>query len=147
MKYFVMFTLLTLMLTGCTTTSTLKHTKALPDQVSSAGNPVQANLSASNTGLYFLYWIPIWSGKYTKPNRADYDCFENNVREKYMLYMLDDRCRKLKADHVEDVKIQTDDSGFFTLWLFWRRSIRATAVAIAPKEEKKQERKNELFGY
>ncbi len=114
---------------GCNT-STMTSTPAVEGQTSLSGAKAVANLEADNWGLFLFYWIPIWSGNPSRPNRRDYVMFGNRVQEKYMDAMLRSRAKKLKADAVEDVTIQEDSTGFFGLWIFWRRSMKAMGTAV-----------------
>ena len=46
--------------------------------------------------------------------------------------MLKGWAKQLKAE-VEDVEITESSTGFFSLWILWRRSQHATAVAVKKK--------------
>ncbi len=112
---------------GCTT-STLEQSAPVPGQVSRSGRPVIANLKASNNGVFLFYYIPLWSGEFNRPNRQDYELFEDQIKPKFIRRMFDARCAKLKGTAVEDVKISTSSSGAMALWIFWKRSISGEAV-------------------
>ena len=81
---------------GCTT-SQVSHLPAVAGQKSSTGREVVANLKGSNNGLFLFYYIPLWSGSVTRPNRRNYECFENQLRPKYLMRMLNARAEKLEG--------------------------------------------------
>lgn len=140
MKKFVLAcgAVLVLATAGCMKTSTLSWSPALPEQRSKDGLPVVWNVKARNCGLYLFYFIPIWSGKVTRPNRCDYELFRHNVNEWDMYRLLDSRLKQLDAQRVEDVAIKTHSSGLLGLWIFWMRSITAEGVAVVqPRPAKK----------
>lgn len=127
-----MAVIMMLAVVGCNT-STVTMRPPVEGQTGPSGAKVTANLEASNWGLFLFYWIPLWSGNPWRPNRRDYVVFGNRVEEKYADMMLRERAKKLKADDVEDVKIRQSSTGFFSLWILWRRGFRGTAVAVDEK--------------
>lgn len=126
------------MLAGCVQTSTVTWSPAIPGQKSSDGHKAVWNLHARNCGLYLFYYIPIWSGKVTRPNRGDYEIFKDNVNEWGMYRLLDSRLAMLDASRVEDVKFKSHSSGMLGLWIFWKRSMIADAVAVVPGGKSKK---------
>lgn len=118
--------------TGCNT-STVTMLPPAEDQTGPSGAKAVANLEAENWGLFLFYGIPLWSGHSGSPNRREYVIFGNRVRPKDMDMMLRQRAKALKAGDVEDVKIKESSTGFFSLWILWRRNISATAVAVEKK--------------
>ncbi len=118
--------------TGCTTSEMIMQPPA-EGQTGPGGTRVVENLEARNWGLFLFYWIPLWSGNPGRPNQSDYVVFGNRVKEKYMEMMLRGRARQLKADDVEDIRVRESSTGFFSLWILWRRSMSATAVAVEKK--------------
>lgn len=128
---------------GCNTSEVFMQ-PAAKGQTGSDGAKAVANLEGRNWGLFLFYWIPLWSGNPGYPNQRDYTMFENRVQAKYMDKMLRARAKQLKAGGIEDLKIRESSSGFFSLWILWRRSIYATAVAVGKddasgEDEKKTE--------
>ena len=119
-----------LMLAGCAETSTLAWTKAEPGQLSKSGNRVLWNLSAVNNVMFLFNCIPLWTGYSTRPNRHDYELGKHLLTEPEMRRMLDCYLRELKADRVEDVEFSESSSGALGLWIIWKRSMRATGVAV-----------------
>ena len=101
-------------------------------QTSSSGERVVANLEGSNWGIFLFYYIPLWSGNPNRPNRRDYVTCRNRIENKYTDMMLKGWAKQLKAE-VEDVEITESSTGFFSLWILWRRSQHATAVAVKKK--------------
>ena len=123
---------------GCVRTSTLEWTPAQAGDVSSSGKEVAYHLKARNCGLYLFNFIPIWSGKVSRPNRKDYELWEDMVNEWDMRRLLDRKLEQLGASHVEDVKMSSYSSGAWTLWIFWKKSMTASAVAIKKAPEPKK---------
>ena len=119
-----------LVLAGGCTTSVMRSTPAFPEQLSGSGNPVVTNLKAANTGFYLLYWIPLWSGSVSFPNRGAYNLFPDNLKDKYMFRMLDRQCAKDNADGVEDVRLREDVSGWVGLGIVWKKTLNASAVTV-----------------
>jgi len=122
-----------LAVTGCST-SVMTMQPPVPGQTSTTGRTVVMNLKAENRGLYLFNCIPLISGNPWRPNREDYYVFQDRLEEKYMDAMLRCRAERLKADDVEDMKIEEHSTGFFSLWTVWRRSMTATAVAVEKKK-------------
>ena len=118
---------------GCVT-STVTYIKAQPEEKNSEGKRVIAHMQGMNSGVFLFYWIPLWSGKENRPNNRDYDTFQNHVEKKHMKKMLDIYARKLGANEVEDVKIHTKSSGFWSLWILWKRSVHGTGTAVKSKK-------------
>lgn len=119
-----------LLLAGCAQTSTLHWTAPVPGQRSRSGTPVLWNLTAVNNGMYLFYFIPLWCGYNTRPNRHDYELGKHLLTEPEMRRMLDCHLQELKADRVEDVEFAESSSGALGLWIIWKRSMRATGVAV-----------------
>ena len=129
-KWMLLLLPILLVAVGCSHTSTLKWTPALPGQVSASGKAVKWNLVAENKGMYLFYFIPLWNGYPTRPNRHDYEIGKHLLSRPHMRRMLDCKLDKLEADHVEDVKISEKSSGMLGLWIIWMRSMRAEGVAV-----------------
>ncbi|MBS1368600.1 MAG: hypothetical protein HPZ91_01475 [Lentisphaeria bacterium] len=116
---------------GCNT-SVVSSQPPVEGQTSSSGSRVVANLEGSNWGLFLFYYIPLWSGNPNRPNRRDYITCRNRIENKYTDGMLRTWAKQMKAD-AEDVQITDSSTGFFSLWILWRRSQSATAVAVRKK--------------
>lgn len=130
-KYFLlMFAAAAVLAGGCVRTSTLEWRAAQPGEVSSSGREIAYYLKARNCGLYLFNCIPIWSGKVSRPNRKDYTLWKNMVNEWDMRRLLDRELERLGATHVEDVEMNYYSTGAWTLWIFWKKSMTASAVAI-----------------
>lgn len=128
---------------GCAQTSTLDWYEPVPGQVSSSGNPVLWNLTAVNRGMYLFNLIPVWTGHPTSPNRHEYEIGQDMLSRPQMRRMMDIHLKKWGADKVEDVEVSSSSSGAFTLWILWRRTMRATGVAVKVKPENKKNRNTE----
>ena len=124
---------------GCVRTSTLEWSKPVPGAVSSSGTPVVWQLKARNCGVYLFNVVPIWSGKESRPNRKDYRIGQDCVNEWDMRRLLDSQLHKLGADRVEDIKMSSYSSGAWGLWIFWKKSMVATGLAVknASKQKKR----------
>ena len=122
------------LLSGGCVTSTVTHIKAEPGTETADGRRVVAHLQGMNSGVFLFYWIPLWSGKENRPNRRDYDTFQNHIERKHMRKMLDLHARRLGADEVEDLRIHTQSSGFWSLWILWKRSVHGTGTAVKSKK-------------
>lgn len=123
---------ITLAMSGCATSEMIMQPPAA-GQTGPGGAKVVENLEARNWGVFLFYWIPVWSGNPGRPNQRDYVVFENRVKEKYMEIMFRNRAKQLKAGEVEDIRVRESSTGFFSLWILWRRSMSATAVAVEKK--------------
>ena len=124
---------------GCVRTSTLEWSKPVPGAVRSSGTPVVWQLKARNCGVYLFNVVPIWSGKESRPNRKDYRIGQDRVNEWDMRRLLDSQLHKLGADRVEDIKMSSYSSGAWGLWIFWKKSMVATGLAVknASKQKKR----------
>ncbi len=114
---------------GCAT-SVVVHQPPVAGQLSSSGTPVVGNLSGSISGVYLFNLVPLWSGVPGRPNRNEYDMFVDYAREPCLLEMLNRRAGQLKGDGIEDVVWKEHSTGAFTLWLFWKRTVDGSAVAV-----------------
>ncbi|MCQ2378175.1 MAG: hypothetical protein MJ016_03060 [Victivallaceae bacterium] len=121
-----------LLLCGCTT-SAIKLSPPLPDQKSSAGHPVAANVQGVINGAYLFYFIPLWSGFPWAPNERDYETFKNFVTPQYMIRMMEYYRDRHKYKKVEDLEIKESSSGAWGLWIVWRRSVSGRAVMVGEK--------------
>ena len=134
----VLFAAMTLLLAaGCAHTSTLEWTPGEPGQVTSSGKKVMWNLTGVNNGMYLFNCIPLWSGYSTRPNRHDYELFQDLLTVSEMRKLLDDKLKELGADAVEDIKISESSSGAAGLWIVWKRTMRATGAAVKNDSRKK----------
>lgn len=119
-----------LLFSGCIRTSTLEWIKPEQGTFSTSGKPVVYHLNARNCGLYLFNVIPIWSGKVDMPNRKDYELWEDMVNYWDMRRLLDCELKRLGADEVEDISMKSYSSGAWGLWIFWKKSMTATGVAV-----------------
>ena len=113
--------------TGCAT-SRFEWSPGYPGQISSSGQAVKANLEGMNSGVFVFYFLPLWSGQETRPNRGEFYTFENHVRPKHLRRMFDSMKRHLDGDTVEDFVYEEHSTGWWSLWIFWKRSVRGRAV-------------------
>ena len=131
-----------MMFCGCVRTSSLEWIKPAPDTVSSSGKKVVWHLKARNCGVCLFNVVPIWSGKVNYPNRKDYDLWRDMVNYWDMRRLLDHELKRLGADEVEDISMQSYSTGAWGLWIFWKRSMTAQGVAVKnpPKIKKMSEK-------
>ncbi|MBR7103806.1 MAG: hypothetical protein IKC65_02585 [Lentisphaeria bacterium] len=129
-KLFLLLPLL--LLTGCAT-SVCRHYAAAPGQVDSSGEAVVAELKGQNYGYFLFYGIPLWCGHGYRANEGEWDLWRNMVRPRDMRGMLSLRARHLGASGISDVKITERSSGFWSLWIIWRRSVEGQAFAVGKK--------------
>lgn len=122
---------------GCAHTSRLTWSPAEPGQKSGKGYPVLYNLRGINTGVYLFYFIPLWCGEPGHPNQMDYDTFCNYVRPRDADRLMRSYLHKLEADDIDDLRYQISSTGWMTLWIFWKRTITAQAVAVKKGKVKK----------
>ena len=137
MRYGTIISLfLALILSGGCVTSTVTHRmEPQAKEKDKSGKRVVAQLDGMNSGVFLFYYIPLWSGKDTRPNRREYRTFRNLVQPKNMKKMLDGYARKfLKADGVENVRVEEKSSGVWTLWILWKRSIHGSGTAVKYKK-------------
>jgi hypothetical protein len=80
--------------------------------------------------MYRLYWIPLWNGYPTRPNRHDYELGKHLLTRPNMRMILDCKLRELEADRVEDIEYTESSSGMLGLWIIWKRTMRATGAAV-----------------
>ena len=133
---------------GCAT-SVCRHRKAESGRVSISGKAVVADIRGHNYGYFLFYGIPLWSGTAHRPNEQEWDLWKNQVRERDLRRMFIRRAEQLKADDIDDVKFAQKSSGFWSLWIIWRRSIVGTCVAVKEpgKESAKESVKEKKTGF
>lgn len=131
---------LLLFLAGCVggQTAVARIMPPLEGQTASDGSPVVANLMVENRGVYLFNWLPIWSGNPNRPNLRKYHLFRDSMRPIHMRFMLETATAKAGAGRYLDQKTATEESGAFSLWLFWNRTTRSTAVAVDRLKEKEE---------
>ena len=122
---------------GCVT-STLKISPAEPGRVSSSGDRVTHVLEGMNTGVYLFYWIPLWTGNPKRPNQRDYDILRHRINDKAIYRMFDSAAKRMGKGRVEDIQVRTGSSGVWTLWIFWKRSVRGTGSLVVKKSRRDQ---------
>ena len=130
--------LATLITSGCVRTSTLEWSRPEQPVTSSSGAQVLYHLKARNCGLYLFNTIPVWSGKVTRPNRKDYELGQDMVTSWDMRRLLDKELKRLGADRVEDIKMSSYSSGAWGLWIFWKKSMTATGLAVKSRPAAKK---------
>ena len=126
---------------GCAT-SVCRHYEAI-DDTSRSGRPAVAAIKGMNYGFFLFYGIPLWSGTPHRPNESEWDLWLNQVRERDIVRMLRLRAEQLGADDIDDVKIRETGSGWWSLWIIWRRTITGSCVAVRklPAREEKAAKK------
>lgn len=128
-----------LFFSGCAT-STVKFTPPLPEQTAAAPENIEVvgNVKGSNWGLFLFNckYLPLASGNYRRPDTKDYHLCSNWIKPGYMREMLLTRAKKEGADHLRDVEIQQDSTGYFSLFIVWRRDISGSAVAAKQNRKK-----------
>ena len=126
--------LLLLVCSGCTT-STLKWTPPAVGEKSSSGAEVVWHLEAVNHGIYLFYYIPVFCGATSRPNRGDYRFFRHLVNERNAYRMLQDNLGRLKAERLEDVSVSFASDGWAGLGIFWSRNFNAKGKAVKKKQK------------
>ena len=115
---------------GCVRTSTLEWIPAQPGEVSSSGKEIAYHLKARNCGLFIFNTVPVWSGSVTRPNRKEYTMWADRVNEWDMRRLLNSQNKNLEIISIEDVRMDSWSTGAWTLWIFWKKSMTANAVAV-----------------
>ena len=138
MRHLTAIILLALFCAGCAHTSTLQWEKAAPGARSSSGNQAMWHLTAANRGMFLFNLIPLWSGYPSRPNRHEYKLLQNALHRSDLRRTLDVYLEELGADKVEDVEFVSSSSGAFSLWIIWRRTAVARAVAVKVSAEDKK---------
>ena len=136
---------LSLLAAGCTTAVCRHYDTEMA--AGSSGRPAVAVIRGMNRGIFLFYGIPLWSGTPHRPNENEWDLWRNQVRERDIRRMLRQRAVQLGADDVDDVKIRETSSGWWSLWIVWRRTISGTGVAVrdADKSKGKKTGKKRMF--
>ena len=64
--------------------------------------------------------------------------WRDQINEWDMRRLLDCQLKQLNAESVEDVEMSSYSTGAWTLWIFWKKSMTASAVAVkkAPTAKK-----------
>ena len=142
MKKLSLFAVILLLCSGCAT-SVCRHYKVPEGTTSSTGKSVVAAISGQNRGCYLFYVIPVWSGKPHRPNENKWSLWRHRVRERDIRRMFVQRAKQIGADDIEDVKVQEDCSGLWSLGILWNRSVSGNCVAVknpSGKEQRKAEK-------
>ena len=141
MKKNLLLLSIVLLCSGCAT-SVCRHYKTAPETRSSSGRTVVAGISGQNTGCYLFYSLPIWSGKPHRPNEKKWSMWRNYLRKRDIRKMLTDRAKRLGADDIEDVYIEENSSGLWSLGILWTRTISGRCIAVKDLSKKKKTGKN-----
>ena len=132
MKIRITAAALALLLLASCATSTVMHQPA-DGQKTLDGHPAAMHVEGMISGVYLFYWLPLWSGKWTRPNRQDYDVFTDNVKPRFVYNMLDAYSWQHGWGKVEDVTLSESSAGWIGLWIVWKRSIHASGLATEKK--------------
>ena len=124
---------LALLLLASCSTSKVVHRPIDDGQKTLAGHPAAMHVEGMISGVYLFYWVPLWSGPWTKPNRQDYDLFTDNLKPRCMYKMLDMYAGRHGWGKVEDVVVSENSTGWIGLWIIWKRSIHGTGLAAEKK--------------
>ena len=127
-KIAMLSAVLSLLAAGCTT-SVCRHYET-EMATGSSGRPAVAVVQGMNCGIFLFYGIPLWSGTPHRPNENEWDLWKNQVRERDIRRMLTVRAYQLGADDVDDLKIRETASGWWSLWIVWRRTISGSGIAV-----------------
>lgn len=130
-KVVVLFSLITV-LSGCVTnTVEIVHKYEPNTKFTADGKEVVAELRAENYVTLLFGFIPILSGRPTRPNAMQYDMWENNARDHYMKVSLNWYAKRvMKCSAITDYKSETNFSGWWSLWIVCKKDIIATAKAL-----------------
>lgn len=130
-----------LLCAGCAT-SVCRHYKTDPDTRSSSGRVVVAGISGQNTGCYLFNVLPVWSGKPNRPNEKKWSMWRDYVRKRDIRKMLTDRAKRLGADDIEELFIEENSSGLWSLGIIWTRTISGRCIAVRDLSKKEKKGKN-----
>ena len=98
---------------------------------------------AYNTGYYLFNIWPIYSGNPEQYNRKDYHSFFDDINKgRNSSLLLNAMQRQYKVERLHDVEHQETSSGYFSLWIVWRKNIRTTALGLKAPEKVKSNHKN-----
>jgi len=125
---------------GCVT-STLKYIPAAPGTTSKKGTPVSYVVEGMNTGVYLLYFIPLWTGNPYHPNQRSYDLLSHRIDDKAIYRMFTVAAARMHSAGFQDTEISYRSSGIWTLWIIWKRSVHGRAVLVSEKPHKHRRRR------
>ena len=98
---------------------------------------------ASNSGYYLFNTWPIYTGNPEQYNRKDYHSFFDDINKgRNSSLLLNAMQRQYKVERLHDVEHQETSSGYFSLWIVWRKNIRTTALGLKAPEKVKSNHKN-----
>lgn len=123
---------------GCVNTSMVEYHQPQAGEKSRSGKTVVSHLEVFNTGVYLFNRFPVWSGSVYYPNVRRYRLFEDQINEWGLRRLMDTGVRMCGAESVEDVEFTSDATGAFTLWIFWRRTVRGHGIAVKNPPVKKK---------
>ncbi len=125
-----------LFITGCST-SHVRFTPPEQGQVAPPGTELVGNVRGWNWGLFLFNckYLPLASGNPNRPGTSDCHVFSNRVKPGYMREMLQTRAKKAGADRIDGLQIKQNATGYFSLWIVWRRDISGSALAVSNKKQ------------
>ena len=117
------------LLCGCTTSVCRQY--PVPDDVkSSSGMRVTHKLEGRNYGYYLFNTLPVWCGHPFHPTEGEWDLWRHMLREGQMRAMLEERAELLGASGIDDFKMQQNSTGWWSLWILWRKNAAVSAFAV-----------------
>ncbi len=121
---------------GCRNTSSVRYVKLSDGAVSSGGEPVAGRAEARNWGLYLFNcpYLPLFSGQPKWPNKRAYRAFGDNVSVGIVRAMLEKYASE-NDFRLADIEYEEDNTGFFSLWLIWRRQVTVSGLLISDEEK------------
>lgn len=109
--------------------STIEKGKNLNGQsLENAPSQSIAHINADIFGYYLFNTIPLITGDPKDPFSTK--IFVNTVKPETVVSMLTNESKKLGASKTTDIKIEMEETGTMTLWIFWYKDAQASGNAI-----------------
>jgi len=116
-------------LAALTSCSTVERGKNLNGQsLEDAPSQSIAHVNADIFGYYLFNTVPLITGDPKNPFSTK--IFVNTVKPETVISMLTNESKKLGASKTTDIKVEMEETGAMTLWIFWYKDVQASGNAI-----------------
>ncbi len=116
-------------LTILSSCSTIERGKKLNGQsLEDAPSQSIAHVNADIFGYYLFNTVPLITGDPNNPFSTK--IFVNTVKPETVVSMLTNESKKIGASKTTNIKVEMEETGVMTLWIFWYKDAQASGNAI-----------------
>jgi len=119
-----------LLAVACAGCATVQNARSFNGLAVDGGRRPVATIAAENYGYYLFGAFPLVAGVPWAPNLTDWTWFEETVTVENNLDMVSAEAKRLGASGIANVRTSVDWTGSFSMWVFWKKVMKTSAVAV-----------------